>query len=199
MGMVLEYIRVSPRNAETLLANPDLLPTFLEREVPAPAPETPSQSPSNAWSRWLGAFGRTRTHDPTVLEARVPGDQGDADKAWNAIHYLLTRSPNNGSFPDGFILNGGTPMGDEDVGYGPARLFSAAEVREIHASLSRINREIAQRRFDGAAMDADDVYPQIWSRTDEDVFEYAWEHLRALQEFVRRTVELDQALMLLLT
>ena len=65
-------------------------------------------------------------------------------------------------------------MGDEDVGYGPARLFSAAEVREIHASLSRINREIAQRRFDGAAMDADDVYPQIWSRTDEDVFEYAW-------------------------
>ena len=197
MGMVLGYIRVSPRNAEALLANPDLLRGFLDQTLPTAAPEAPS--PFRVWSHWLGMAGRIRARDATHPEARVPGDQGDADKSWNAIHYLLTGSAHEGTFPAGFILAGGTPVGEEDVGYGPARVFTPAEVRDIDAVLSQINREIAQRRFDGAAMDAADVYPQIWSRTDEDVFEYAWENLRALQEFVRRTVELNQALMLLLT
>lgn len=197
MGMVLGYIRVSPQNAATLLANPELLHSFLDPTLPEATTEAPS--PSRLWSRWWGTSGGNRLQNAGTLEARDPEDQGTADKSWNAIHYLLTGSAHEGTFPAGFILAGGTPVGEEDVGYGPARLFTPAEVREIESALSKINREVAQRRFDGVAMDAADVYPQIWSRTDEDVFEYAWENLRALQEFVRRTVELNQALMLLLT
>ncbi|MBL9174585.1 MAG: YfbM family protein [Verrucomicrobiales bacterium] len=195
--MVLRYIRVSPRNAEALLRHPTLLRPFLDGPLSDPNFETPESS--GLWSRWFGRAGRRRTPGATHLEGREPGDEGDADKSWNAIHFLLTGSAQDAAFPAGFILVGGTTVGDEDVGYGPARLFAPAEVREIDAALSRINREVATRRFDGVAMDAADVYPQIWSRTDEDVFEYAWENLRALQEFVRRTVELDHGLLLLLT
>ena len=197
MGMVLGYIRVSPRNAAALLENPERLRSFLDPTPPRSATEAPS--PSGLGSRWWGTSGGHRPHTAAPFESRDPKDHGTADKSWNAIHYLLTGSAHEGTFPAGFILVGGTPVGDVDVGYGPARLFTPGEVREIEGALSKINREVAQRRFDGAAMDAAGVYPQIWARTDEEVFEYAWENLRALQEFVRHTVERNQALILLLT
>ena len=52
----------------------------------------------------------------------------DIDKAWHGIHYLLTGTAWEGAAPLNFLVAGGRPVGDVDVGYGPARAFSGAEV-----------------------------------------------------------------------
>jgi hypothetical protein len=52
----------------------------------------------------------------------------DLDKAWHGIHWLLTGTADSGSEPLCYLLAGGTQIGDIDVGYGPARSFSAEEV-----------------------------------------------------------------------
>jgi Domain of unknown function (DUF1877) len=46
------------------------------------------------------------------------------NKAWHAIHFVLTGSRLGGSEPLNFLLAEATPVGDVDVGYGPARAFT---------------------------------------------------------------------------
>lgn len=115
----------------------------------------------------------------------MDGDEGDADKSWHAIHYLLTGTAEGGSFPLSFILNGGQQLGDEEVGYGPARIFTPTETAEIADALSGFTEESLKTRYDGKAMDRAKVYPQIWGRESEDNFDYAWENFVALREFIQ--------------
>jgi hypothetical protein len=46
------------------------------------------------------------------------GDELEVDKAWHGLHFLLTGSAWEGSFPLNFIVAGGQEVGD-DLGYGP--------------------------------------------------------------------------------
>ena len=63
----------------------------------------------------------------------------DVDKAWHAIHFLLCGQPWESKPPLNFIVSGGTPVGDVDVGYGPARVFSSSELSEIVGALESIS------------------------------------------------------------
>src|SRR5262245_58137806 len=45
----------------------------------------------------------------------------DTDKAWHITHFLLTGEAWGGAEPLANAVLGGTEIGDEDVGYGPAR------------------------------------------------------------------------------
>src|SRR5262245_26397413 len=62
----------------------------------------------------------------------------DVDKAWHGIHFLLTGTAWGGELPWGFVLRGGEALGDDDLGYGPARLLDAAQVREVAAALETL-------------------------------------------------------------
>ena len=193
MGMVLSYCRVSPHNAELLLRQPVLVHRFLgadEDELP----------PSGGfWSRLFGGGRRVVSENAPSLEPRTDGDEGDADKSWHAIHYLLTGASEGGTFPENFILEGGQLVGDEDVGYGPARLFAPAEVRQIASVLDQHSEGSLRSRYDGRAMDRAKVYPQIWGREGEDNFEYAFENFNALREFVHGVRASQSHLMVYLT
>src|SRR5512135_1798793 len=106
----------------------------------------------------IGNFLRISTHKVAALRADPSGIQRvlypqsdgdtmmsddvhlDVDKAWNGIHFLLTGDAQHGTPPLGFIV-GGKPLGDIDVGYGPARGFDAAEVRAIADALRPLTRD----------------------------------------------------------
>jgi len=124
----------------------------------------------------------------------------DIDKAWHGIHFLLTGTAWEGDGPLAFVVNGGTPIGDEDghdVGYGPARGFTSGEVREIAEALAGIDSKDLDGRFDPAAMTKAEVYPSIWDRAPEedDTLGYLREHYVVLRSFVTEAAAAGQALL----
>jgi hypothetical protein len=84
------------------------------------------------------------------------------DKAWHGLHYLLCGSAEPGPGPLGQAVFGGTEIGD-DVGYGPARCFTAAETSEIAQALQAPGLEaILRGHFDPDKMEQLGIYPGGW-------------------------------------
>ncbi len=111
----------------------------------------------------------------------------DLDKAWHGIHWLLTGSAGGGDEPLCYLLAGGEPVGEVDVGYGPARALTSEQVAAWDAALSQIPREELSRRFDPKAMLDADIYPQIWARSikgEEDTLDYLLQAYGGLRDFV---------------
>ena len=132
----------------------------------------------------------TAAADPQQASAD-PADELDVDKAWHGLHFLFTGDAWSGDPPLDFIVSGGAEVGDEDVGYGPARAFTSGEVREIAAALDKITRAELTRRFDAARMTELGIYPEIWDRdqADDDTLEYLLENFDLLKGFVARGSE----------
>jgi len=99
----------------------------------------------------------------------------DLDKAWNALHYLLTGSARDGVGPLAFLLHGGTPVGD-DLGLGPARVFEPLEVAAVADALADVSQVKLMPRFDLKKFERLDLYPGRWSevnlRSDYDLGYY---------------------------
>ncbi|MGC4119474.1 MAG: YfbM family protein [Myxococcales bacterium] len=109
----------------------------------------------------------------------------DVDKAWHGLHYLLTGVAWDSPLPLGFIAAGGLEIGDEDVGYGPARSFTADEVRALCRALEPLTSDVLRQRFDPKAMDAADIYPSGWARvSEEDSRDYLLSHFDTLKQFL---------------
>jgi hypothetical protein len=150
-------------------------------------------------------FGRgARTSMPTPADARLPSvsniDTLDIDKAWHGLHYLLTGDAWEGDFPQGFLVSCGQEVGDVDVGYGPARAFSAAQVKQIAAFLDGLDRGALRGRFDLDAMAKADIYPDIWmsGESADDLWQYVGGALDEVASFVRNTADRDMALLVYL-
>jgi hypothetical protein len=122
-------------------------------------------------------------------------DHTDLDKAWHTIHFVLTGSAWEGDFPLGFLVSAGVPVGEEDVGYGPARAFRSDEVRAIHASLSAVSDAEFGRRFSVAAMKEADIYPSFGHASDEEERPYFLGYFQVLKAFVERAAEQNKALL----
>ena len=110
----------------------------------------------------------------------------DIDKAWHGLQFLLTGDDERADNPLNFITTGGTEVGDVDVGYGPARVFTSSEVRQIAAALDGISADHLRSRFDPQAMMAAFIYPAIWDRdpAEDDALEYLTSFWEPLKEFV---------------
>ncbi|WP_257451100.1 YfbM family protein [Archangium lipolyticum] len=115
----------------------------------------------------------------------------DIDKAWHGLHFLLTGTDWGGKPPLNFIVAGGETVGDEDVGYGPARAFTPEQLAEISRALDGISSDALRQRFDPAKMMELDIYPSIWDRdpADDDTLGYVLEHFELLKPFLRKGVE----------
>jgi hypothetical protein len=110
----------------------------------------------------------------------------DLDKAWHALHYLLTKSQWDGDPPLNFLVSGGTPVGDVDVGYGPARVLSAEEVAVLHEVLKPVSRDYLRSRFDAKDMMEKQIYPEIWDRdaAEDDTVAYCLDYFDELKNFI---------------
>jgi Domain of unknown function (DUF1877) len=170
MGMVFCMRTVSDATLRGLLADPESIDALLDAED--------------------AAAGNPGQHE---------GQSAELDKAWHAIHYLLTGSVWEGRGPEAFLLAGGTPIGDIDVGYGPARGLTVAETREVAAALDKISAETLAGRFDGAKLDAAEIYPEIWVRDGQDGLDYILEFYQSLRSFVGMAAQKKMGMLLFIT
>jgi hypothetical protein len=128
--------------------------------------------------REAGAFGEE--HD--VL---------DLQKSFHTLHYLLTGSALPVDSPLGRAILGGQELGP-DLGYGPARLLTPDQVREIAESLTHVGKEDLARRFDLSAM----MTAEIYACRDSGELELAQEYLPQLQLFYTQAASKDRAMLL---
>jgi Domain of unknown function (DUF1877) len=121
----------------------------------------------------------------------------EIDKSWHGIHFLLTKSAWEGELPLAFLVLGGHQIGDEDLGYGPARGFSSDEVHEIAEALEAIDVAELRRRFDPAAMTAAEIYPAIWDRppAEDDTLGYLASYYGELRAFIAGAAAKDEAVL----
>lgn len=115
----------------------------------------------------------------------------DVDKARHCIHFLLTGTADAGAFPLSFVAAGGREVGDEDVGYGPARALMSADVAKIAAALAPIDRMKLVEKFDARRMDQLEIYPfeGSWADVDpqsDDPFGSFLENFDSLKKLVQR-------------
>jgi hypothetical protein len=129
---------------------------------------------------------------PQQSETAIDDDvRVDVDCAWHALHFLLSGSPKPGKPPLDFIL-GGTPVGDIDLGEGPARMFTSADVRKIAAMLALVNQATLRSRFDVAQLVEHQIYPLHWDEPGKTAsFEFVAEQFDALKDFVTTTAQAE--------
>jgi Domain of unknown function (DUF1877) len=126
------------------------------------------------------------------------GDEFEVDKAWHGLHFLLTGTAWEGTFPLDFIVVGGEEVGD-DLGYGPARALRSEDVRSIDAALEPITPNELGRRFDAGRMTELQIYPDGWTHDPDGELEYLVGYYADLRGFVHRTAEQGHALLVYLS
>ncbi len=126
-----------------------------------------------------------------------PANHLDIDKAWHAIHYTLNGKTWEGEEPLFLTILGGEEIG-EDVGYGPARYLIPAQVQAVASALSAVDADQFSKRFDPAAMDSAEIYPQIWQRDGAEGLEYVTHHYAHLSSFYRAAAERGDAVLIYL-
>jgi hypothetical protein len=110
------------------------------------------------------------------------------DRAWHAIHFTLTGSRLGGPEPLNFLVSEGTPIGEVDVGYGPARAMTSHQVRDLAEALRSIEPEDLATRVDGRVLDEAAIYPGGWQRNGAAV-DYVMSNYRAMRELIVRLAD----------
>jgi hypothetical protein len=125
-------------------------------------------------------------HLEEVSESTYPGPgvagtdrYMDVDKAWDGIAFLLNAA--GGAPVD--IVGGGTPVSDEDLGYGPVRYLAPGEVAQASRYLEAMPWERLAGHFEPARMDAAGVYPSMWN--DDEAADYLRQNYQQLVSFIR--------------
>ena len=175
MSMIGNLVRVSDAKLAQLHANPDSIESFLY-------PDSSNPNQPGFFARLFGA----KTENATTDSAPVPeSDQADLGKTWHAIHFLFTGTDWDGEFPNCFLVDGGTAIGDIDVGYGPARSFTPKQVDEINTFLQNTDDEELKSRLSFEKMKKLEIYPHVW---DDDSIDSEWEYIQWGLETVRNFV-----------
>ncbi|WP_020470572.1 YfbM family protein [Zavarzinella formosa] len=125
-----------------------------------------------------------------LLAARTdPGRRLSLEKSWHGLHFALTGSAYKGDESLNFLVSGGEPIGNEDVGYGPARVLFTDGVARLNQALAAVDDESFQRRFNTPALEAANIYPQIWDEPLEELLEEYGGYFQELKEFIRQAAK----------
>ncbi|MDQ6671944.1 MAG: YfbM family protein [Chloroflexota bacterium] len=117
------------------------------------------------------------------------------NKAWHAIHFALTGSRLGGQEPLNFLVSEGTPVGEVDVGFGPARILTSQQVSQLAAALAGIAPDEVARRIDVGKLDQELIYPGNW-RSNGYAVDYVIASYRDMRELIERAAERGQGLVL---
>lgn len=142
--------------------------------------------------------------DPETIEDFIEEKRTslNLDKAWHGLHWLLTGSAEGGKEPLCYLVTGGEPIGDVDLGYGPARALTAEQVASWDAALAPISRDELAGRFDAKAMLDASIYPDIWARSasgEEDTLGYLLDAFGSLRDFVAEARQEHQGMVVYLS
>ena len=201
MGMVVGLTMLADHNIERVLSDPPLV-------WKVAAPDDPdlyiqARREANPTSRWSRLFGKqpVQTQESELVLAEHEGTSTDLDKSWHGLHYLLTGSADPTDMPWTFLVSGGREAGEIEVGYGPARLFTAEETRSILAALDGLTEEQLRARFNAEEMMRLEIYPEIWDRDPAggEPLSYLMEYFDILRTFLRQAVQRQLGLVVTLT
>ena len=191
MGMVAGFVSLSDANIQRVLADPPLVWLVMAPDDPEAYEQARKRAADDAKpgfvSRLFGAKAPPPVTSATALTlGDGEGDVGDIDKSWHGIHFLLTGTADEGNPPLDFLVGGGAYVGDEDVGYGPARAFTSSETKAIERALALLSDEELERRFAPDAMMKAEIYPEIWDRTppNDDPLGYLMEYVKVIREML---------------
>ncbi|MDB6058033.1 MAG: hypothetical protein JWO95_1877 [Verrucomicrobiales bacterium] len=185
MSMIGNLARIPEATRQKLHEHPALIDNFLN-----PATATTA---AQAGSGFLGHLLHRKESAPQELAEHLPEqDVIDIDETWHGLHFLFTGSGWEGEFPQGFLVSCGKPVGDEDVGYGPARSFSPEEVTQIAAFLENVDEQTLRQRLDPKRMAELEIYPTYPGLKPEDVdledeWDYLTDSLHRMKEFIGET------------
>jgi hypothetical protein len=206
MGMVMEVYAVRDTTLQRLLADPPLVWQLVAPDDHDMYEQARAEAAASALGFFARLFGgksaRPAAADaaPLVL-ADDEGSVADLDKAWHGLHYLFTGTDEGGNSPLDFLAVGGEEIGTIEVGYGPARALAPPLVAEIATKLASLSDAELRSRFNGPAMIAKKIYPEIWDRdpAEDDSLGYLMENLAGLRKAVSDAARRRQGLVLALT
>lgn len=121
----------------------------------------------------------------------------DIDKAWHAIHFTLNGSEWAGIDPFFNVVLGGEPIGEENVGYGPARGLFPEQVSKTSEALEAIDESEFRSRFNTAGLSKNDIYPQIWDEGSE-ALDYIASYYLGVKETFKKATNEGKALIIFL-
>ena len=192
--MIFNLARISESTRTHLHANPELILPLLGYSAP------PQPMLAGLFTRLFGRGAVDDHKSALAIEQVAENDVTDVDKAWHALHFMFTGTDWEGGFPEGFLLSQGEPVGKVDVGYGPARSFTAGEVHEIDRFLSSLSDDALRSRLDFDAMHRKEIYPNVWDNHDgfDDEWEYINDGLTRMRTFVTETSHRSMCLLVYL-
>lgn len=121
--------------------------------------------------------------------------RGELEKAWHGLHYVFTGRVDEAPPPLGFLLSGGSEVG-EDLGYGPARVLSPRETIAFRDALAAISDAEFDRRFDVAALERAGIYPNCWDEDRGDLLDEYQTYFRQLRSDLDRVVAAADGLLI---
>lgn len=197
MSMIGNLARIPEATRQKLHEHPEHVESFLYPEL--------ATTTAHAGSGFLGHLFNKRSvgsqSTSEIATEHLPeSDHIDLDKAWHGLHYVFTGSNWEGEFPQGFLVSCGEPIGDVDVGYGPARSFTPEEVIKIAAFLETIDDKTISQRFDPKRMAELEIYPCYAGLKPEEVdvddeCDYLVDTLQTMKQFVREAAKNRMALL----
>ncbi len=135
MSVTCALYGASDLEIESLVREPASIHRFLEDAIPVGHP---------------GCLGTLLGQKQRVMAPTRPFF--DLGKSWEAVHFVLNGTRSEVPLPEGFITSGGATVGDEDVGYGPARALTAGRVSSIASYLESLTDHHFRSRIDVSKM-----------------------------------------------
>ena len=187
MGMYLAIYAVSDATIERLHADPPLAWRVLDPERPElEAKARADRQPHPGLFARLFTRAKAEPPPPPPPLELGPGEgdlgpDGDYEKSWQGLHYLLTGTAWEGEPPLTFLMGGGRELELVD-GDSPLLTHSSADTRRIAAALAGLSDEEVRRRVNPAEMKALDIYSGPWDEPER--VEYLLEDMRRLRQTV---------------
>lgn len=192
MSMICQLRRTTQSKIDDLLKDPQSILFYLYGPLPEPK--------RNWFSRLFHPAGPTSK--PAEVEWSAPSKDEilDLDKSWHGLHYLMTESDWEGDEPLCYLVKGGEPVGDVDMGYGPARALRPETVRIFSAAVASLSTEQLAARFNPQLMTELTIYPSNWEHESvEDSLSYIFGYLETLRVFLQETAKQKQGLIIYLS
>ena len=121
----------------------------------------------------------------------------DIDTVWHAIHFTLTGTSDKGDENNIFskLVLCINPVNGEDMGYGPAMLITANEVKHLSEALNLLNETELRMNFSIPAMQESDIYLCSIDVEDNDFFDYIWSSLIKIKNFFNQAASEQQCIL----
>jgi hypothetical protein len=136
----------------------------------------------------------------SFAENLIDGDDGELslsiEKSWQAIHFVLNGDPWECKGPLGNAVLGGREVG-EDMGYGPARFLTPAEVAETAKALEEVTTEQFTERLSKANFKKAEIYVfNDEDPNDPDIVEELVGYFEDVKKFFREAANKKNGMLL---